>query len=272
MKFAQAAVIALAVFALGAGIVKRSRSLASFEPAPSRRAGRVEAASGLTAAPDSLVPEKSPVLAAAGGLYTTRQTLTSTLRKLNGRGVPLSPEELLLVRQLEGRISEHTQSLRLVLGAESSGWSELIDFLGRLPDAESALLALEAVRESMTPSGASSVAACLRPDAPRGVRRFSILALGNQNSDDVLSALATLAAEDPESALRSAALQSLGDRRNQLKGTQAGVLVEETLRRQSAADPDPETRDRARALLEAPSAPPPPVRVPRPPRGPFGRG
>jgi hypothetical protein len=269
---AQAVLIALALFLLGAGIVRRSCHVADGAASQARRTGHPEPAKGLREPSEAIPPAKSPVLQAAGELYTTRQILTRSLRKLNNSGISLSPEELLLVRQLEGRISEHTRGLKAALGADPSGWPELVDFLGRLPDSETALCALQAVRESMTPSDAASILASLSTEAPTGVRRLWIFSLGNYGSEEVVSAMARLAVEDSDPALRKAALQSLGDRRNQLKGTPSGVLVDETLKRQSVADPDPETRDCARALLEPAPEPLNPVRVPRPSRGPFGRG
>ena len=205
-------------------------------------------------------------------IWDARRKLTAEIRTLNARGIPLSPEELLGIRQQEGKLSAFTQDFRYQLSRDAYSWPQVINFLGRLPDPEAAHQVMEAVRDLLSPSVAGDVALLLSSDAPAGVRRLALAALASQDSGTVLSALARMASEDPQSTLRKEALQSLALRKSRLSADDGRALVEDTLRRQSAADPDAGARDCARALLEANPPSSRPNRPTRSNRGALGWG
>ena len=269
----QASVALLAALTVGAGVCQRVRRREGTTLARPGRSSQTAAAMELGATTPP-VTQGDSCEGKAARLVGLRGELAVTIRRLNARGVPLAPEELLGIRQLEGRFTDLTEDLRRSLRAEPYGWPDMISVLGESPDVPSAETVIGLVRDVLRPESAPAVAALLGIPAPKGVRHLALSALGFQNSESVLLALARMAAEDPEPTLRKEALKSLAGRSAMLSSGSGLGLVEETLKRESSSDPDRETRECAQTLLVSLSSPPqasPPVPLPRQNRPFFSR-
>lgn len=243
-------VVALALLALGATVLRRGSGDCD------RRDGSPAPVSRVAAAPEAPAPDPrgdEPPALAASRAVREEAALSTELARLTVRGGEVSSEDLQHLRQIEGRRDQVLEVLREQLEVSPSSWPDVLEALARLPAGDSARRILEKLRNALGPSGASSVASLLRPDCAPGVKRLAIAALVFQDDDEVLSALAREAQEDPDSAIRQEAFRSLAERRSRfLARGLSSSLIDETLRRGSAADPDPETRACARGLAECP--------------------
>ncbi|HEV3029425.1 MAG TPA: hypothetical protein VG457_17735, partial [Planctomycetota bacterium] len=112
MRYAgHAGVLALALLTLGAGVVYRNRNAGATPLASSGRADRNAAAPAPVPLDPELIPAPETTVGKAQQLWDCRRKLTAEIRSLNGRGVPLTPEELLGIRLQEGKLAQVTPDL-----------------------------------------------------------------------------------------------------------------------------------------------------------------
>lgn len=262
-KFAlPAAAAALLAVAAGVAAVRASRRPVPSSPREPSAPAPAAAAPAPSPPPEAAPPPSS--VAQACSRFLKKLEEERALRDIRRPSGPVRDATTLMAGQEESRRA--AEDLAAVLAREPAGWGEVLELLSGLEDSLlgtrfGALLA-PAVDDATEPA----VVDLLRTGPLPAARRAAAAMLSRRSSLESLQALLAAAQDDPDPGVRLEAITEAFRRRASAPSENARILIDETVRKRSLAETDPNVRELVKRFLPAERPAPPP---PRPSRRPL---